>query len=145
MSVMNDHVKQLEQDPNLEVSIIRNTKINKVMKAILKLPTIPKEDTYHFKDRSSKLLATWNAILGTPAETVTTPTAESKPVVNGDSHIADASKAHGATPAEKDEPVETKTDLGNAAGDEGDVAKSDAVPAPATSATEQPTAETAAS
>ncbi|KAK8049160.1 hypothetical protein PG994_010890 [Apiospora phragmitis] len=49
--------------PDLEVSIIRATKINKVLKAILKLEGIPKEADFQFKPRSQSLLDKWNKIL----------------------------------------------------------------------------------
>ncbi len=67
---MSDYVTKLEGFPDLEVSIIRLTKINKVLKAILKLDNIPKEDEFRFKPRSQALLDKWNKLLsadGTPA------------------------------------------------------------------------------
>lgn len=144
MAQMDEHIKSLEQDPELEVSIIRNTKINKVLKAILKIPEIPKEDTYRFKERSAKLLTTWNTILGTPAEATAADTP--KPIVNGDSH-SEAALKNGDTTLEKkeDEEPATKTDSGNDAGDEGDVTMADAKPAELETATapaaEAPAAE----
>ena len=70
MKLMSDYVTKLEGFPDLEVSIIRATKINKVLKEILKLTSIPKEDEYKFKPRSQVLLDGWNKLLsadGTPA------------------------------------------------------------------------------
>jgi hypothetical protein len=71
MKQMSEFVVKLEAYADLEVSIIRATKINKVLKAIMKLNTIPKEDEFHFKDRSQALLEKWNKLLaseqGTPA------------------------------------------------------------------------------
>jgi len=72
MKLMSDYVTKLEGFPDLEVSIIRATKINKVLKEILKLNSIPKEDEYKFKPRSQVLLDKWNKLLllsadGTPA------------------------------------------------------------------------------
>jgi hypothetical protein len=69
MPAMSEYIASLENFPDLEVSIIRSTKINKVLKAILKIESIPKEDEFHFKDRSSKLLAKWNQILDGTSET----------------------------------------------------------------------------
>ena len=71
MKQMSEFVNKLEGYADLEVSIIRATKINKVLKAILKIPTIPKEDEFQFKPRSQSLLDKWNKLLaseqGTPA------------------------------------------------------------------------------
>ena len=63
MKMMSEYITKLETLPDLEASIIRNTKINKVLKAILKLENIPKEDEFQFKPRSTVLLEKWNKIL----------------------------------------------------------------------------------
>jgi hypothetical protein len=84
MKSMSEFVSKLEGYADLEVSIIRTTKINKVLKAILKLTAIPKEEEYDFKGRSQNLLDKWNKLLageqGTPAAASATngATAESK-------------------------------------------------------------------
>jgi hypothetical protein len=67
MKLMSDYITKLEGFPDLEVSIIRATKINKVLKAILKLDSIPKEDEFHFKPRSQALLDKWNKLLAVDA------------------------------------------------------------------------------
>ena len=70
MQQMSEFVNKLEGYADLEVSIIRATKINKVLKAILKLNNIPKEEEFQFKPRSQSLLDKWNKLLaseqGTP-------------------------------------------------------------------------------
>lgn len=70
MNQMSEFINKLEGYADLEVSIIRATKINKVLKAILKVPIIPKEDEFQFKPRSQSLLDKWNKLLasehGTP-------------------------------------------------------------------------------
>lgn len=66
MTLMSDFLAKLEEVPNLEVSIIRATKINKVLKAILKLNEIPREDELRFKPRSQTLLDAWNKSLEAP-------------------------------------------------------------------------------
>jgi len=85
MKQMSDYLQMLESFDGIEVSIIRATKINKVLKAILKLGTIPREEEFNFKSRSKTLLDKWNKLMadGTP-----TPAAASTNGVNG------ASKAH---------------------------------------------------
>ncbi|TQN75262.1 PWWP domain-containing protein2, partial [Colletotrichum shisoi] len=63
MKMMSDYITKLESFPDLEVSIIRSTKINKVLKAILKLDSIPKEEEFNFNRRSQTLLDKWTKIL----------------------------------------------------------------------------------
>lgn len=65
MPQMATYIKKLEAyGSTLDVQTIRVTKINKVLKGIIKLTSIPKDDEYHFKERSTKLLGEWNSILG---------------------------------------------------------------------------------
>lgn len=65
MKLMSDYLTKLEGFPDLETEIIRTTKINKVLKAMLKLDQIPKEEEYDFKPRSQVLLEKWNKLLAT--------------------------------------------------------------------------------
>lgn len=60
---MSDFLLELESFPDLEGSIIRATKIHKVLKAMIKLPSIPLDEEFQFKSRSIDLLAKWNDIL----------------------------------------------------------------------------------
>ena len=60
---MSDFLGELESYPDLEGSIIRATKIHKVLKAMIKLPSIPLDEEFKFKTRSVELLAKWNEIL----------------------------------------------------------------------------------
>jgi hypothetical protein len=64
MATMSNFITKLENYGDLEVSIIRSTKINKVLKALIKLNTIPKDEDFHFKSRSVELLGRWNRALG---------------------------------------------------------------------------------
>ena len=61
---MSNFITKLENYGDLEVSIIRSTKINKVLKALIKLNTIPKDEEFNFKSRSVELLGRWNKALG---------------------------------------------------------------------------------
>lgn len=63
MKMMSEYLSKLEGFPDLETDIIRITKINKVLKAMLKLDNIPKEEEFEFKPRSQALLDTWNRLL----------------------------------------------------------------------------------
>jgi hypothetical protein len=69
MKPMSEFISKLEGYADLEVSIIRATKINKVLKAILKLNTIPKEEEFNFKARSQALLDKWNKLLAVDQDT----------------------------------------------------------------------------
>lgn len=60
---MSEFISKLENYADLEVSIIRSTKINKVLKNIIKLAAIPKDEEFNFKKRSHELLTKWNKIL----------------------------------------------------------------------------------
>ena len=114
MKQMSEFVSKLEGYAELEVSIIRATKINKVLKAILKLNTIPKEEEFQFKPRSQTLLDKWNKLLaseqGTPsAPAITTngATTEAKADADADGEADDGK----ASPAEANgvkEPAEEK-------------------------------------
>ena len=63
ISQIHKYFQTLENYPNLEVSIIQSTKVNKVLKAIIKLQSIPHDSEYNFKSRALKLLDVWNQIL----------------------------------------------------------------------------------
>lgn len=60
---MSEFLGDLEDYKELDGAIIRGTKIHKVLKAMLKLDTIPLDEEFEFKDRCRKLLAKWNTIL----------------------------------------------------------------------------------
>ena len=60
---MSDFLGELETYPDLEGSIIRATKIHKVLKAMIKLHSIPLDEEYQFKKRSHELLDKWTYIL----------------------------------------------------------------------------------
>lgn len=116
---MSEYVTKLEGHADLEVSIIRATKINKVLKAILKLDEIPKESEFHFKNRSQALLEQWNKVLESAAPPVAptpvplnTEEAAPKELTNGSAKvedgnaIVDASREKLATEAQEDVPME---------------------------------------
>lgn len=85
---MSDFLGELELYPELEGSIIRTTKIHKVLKAMIKLGSIPLEEEYHFKTRSSDLLGKWNEILSN--DTSTAPTGDKDTEGQGDDGAHDA-------------------------------------------------------
>jgi hypothetical protein len=119
MDAMADHIKQLESHKDLEASVIKKTKVHKVLKAIIKLDSIPKEDEYQFKKRSSDLLNTWNRALAADVEVTTAkPAAEPATTTNGVKHdeekdVKPADAPDSAKPAEADVPT---TDAGDEKG-----------------------------
>ena len=62
---MSEFLTELESYPDLEGSIIRTTKIHKVLKNMIKLPSIPLDEVFNFKSRSMDLLSKWQKILTT--------------------------------------------------------------------------------
>ncbi len=112
MKQMSEYVLKLEGYADLEVSIIRATKINKVLKAILKLNIIPKEEDFRFKPRSQTLLDKWNKLLaseqGTP---VAAPAATNGAAAEAKTEV-DESKASPAEPTNgsKESPMEEKVE-----------------------------------
>lgn len=77
MAGMADFISQLEGYENLEPSIIRATKVHKVLKAIVKLSSIPKDELYNFKKRSAAMLEIWNKRM--EAETESAPASAVEP------------------------------------------------------------------
>ncbi|KAF2875017.1 hypothetical protein BDV95DRAFT_626569 [Massariosphaeria phaeospora] len=85
MSNMSDYLKQLEEHSDLEAEVIKKTKVHKVLKAIIKLQPIPKEEEYQFKKRSTDLLAKWTGALAADHDTVgeSSVVVTSEPATNG--------------------------------------------------------------
>jgi len=88
MLQMSNYIKKLEAyGEDLEANIIKTTKINKVLKALIKLNTIPKDEEYNFRKRSVELLGKWSKILGAEPPDAAFGSAEkeekSEPTTNG--------------------------------------------------------------
>jgi hypothetical protein len=102
MANMSDYLKQLEAHEDLEAEVIKKTKVHKVLKAIIKLNSIPKEEEYAFKQRSNDLLTKWGgALAADPEPTATTP---AEPATNGVKHDEDEK----SEPAKEDSPAGKK-------------------------------------
>lgn len=119
MAQMHDNLGQLEQHPDLETSIIKATKINKVLKGVQKLTDIPREDEFHFKPRCSALLNTWNAAMSAddaapaPVEPATTNGVTHEEKAKPESVVPSVEKAATPTAGAKSTPKaesEVKTD-----------------------------------
>lgn len=63
METLAKYISSLEGLPDLEPRVIRLVKIDKVLKAILKLEDIPKEDEFHFRGRCERLLEKYHETL----------------------------------------------------------------------------------
>lgn len=59
MTNMSNYFSRLEAYQNLEVAIIRATKINKVLKMIVKLSSIPRDEEFQFRKRAVDMLSQW--------------------------------------------------------------------------------------
>lgn len=131
MQNMSNYLRDLEAHDDLEAEVIKKTKIHKVLKAIIKLNSIPKEEEYSFKQRSNDLLTKWGGALAadneTPAESATNgvktndeeksePSKEESPAEKKDEPAAEVKKEDAAA-----EPTSTK-----AADADGDVTMGDA-------------------
>jgi hypothetical protein len=102
MELMSNYITKLEGFPDLEVSIIRATKINKVLKAILKLDNIPRESEFKFKERSQVLLDKWNKLLAVDGGSAAPAAAEE----------ANGKKANGVEKKKEEEEGEGKEEKG---------------------------------
>ena len=114
---MSDFLHELEAFPDLESGIIRTTKIHKVLKAMIKLPSIPLDEEFHFKDRSVTLLGKWNEILSADTaggagdkEDDARPEASAPPTTNGEAKSTEeqAAKAKAGEAAAPEEESEAK-------------------------------------
>lgn len=114
MQTMADFFNSLEKHKDVDSKTLKETKIHKVLKAIVKLTSIPRDEDFNFKKRSMDLLTLWQPLLtGDDGKTPSKDTNGSKQAdkkSEDDEDKADISMA---------EPVE-QTDPGNDAKDEAD-------------------------
>ena len=110
MAGMAEFFSQLEGYENLEPSIIRVTKIHKVLKAIVKLSSIPKDEEFQFKKRSSAMLEIWNKRM--EAEGDAAPKSAGLPEEKEKAPEANGVKEESAAPAKSETP---KVDVEEAA------------------------------
>lgn len=103
MPQMSTYIKKLEGYADLEVAIIRTTKINKVLKALIKLNTIPRDEEFQFRKRSLDLLSQWNKILGSEP-------AENESGGAGDKESKSTPTTNGVHDKESEEPADEKKD-----------------------------------
>lgn len=103
MTTMSGYFTKLEKlADDLEVSIIRATKINKVLKMIVKLNSIPRDEEFQFRRRAINILSMWKNVLD--ADT-SVPVAE--PKANG-AQKEDSVETPAKTETEGEKEEETK-------------------------------------
>lgn len=73
MPEMDRFLAQLEKYHDLEPSIMRITKIHKVLKALKKVDNIPMDEEFGFKKRSDDLLQIWNERMESECEDASKP------------------------------------------------------------------------
>lgn len=84
MNAMSGYFNKLESYTDLEVSIIRHTKIHKVLRMIVKLNTIPRDEEFNFRQRAIGILSKWRNVLDSdPAGAAEEKEKDSKPTANG--------------------------------------------------------------
>jgi hypothetical protein len=123
MANMSEYLQTLEEFKNLEAETIRKTKVHKVLKAIMKLDSIPKEDVYNFKKRSADLLHSWSGALAADDTQGDAAASTAVPATNGVKNGIEKTDAAGAA-AGTDAASPEKA--GKANDGEGDVPMNDA-------------------
>ncbi|KAF5098191.1 hypothetical protein D0Z00_002139 [Geotrichum galactomycetum] len=80
LSDLSNHLGRLEALPELELSVMRETKIKKLLSAILRTKDIPEESKYKFKSRITTVLAGWNKLSAEQADSSASATESLTPV-----------------------------------------------------------------
>ncbi|RMD39380.1 hypothetical protein DV735_g5752, partial [Chaetothyriales sp. CBS 134920] len=122
MPQMSAFIKKLEHYEDLEAPIIRATKINKVLKALLKLNTIPRDEEFDFRKRSVELLGKWKILGAEPHEADGDKESKDTPTTNGVNGEAAAEDGQGK-PAPDDEAAQAESSEPPATTDEGAAAE----------------------
>ncbi|CUS10212.1 unnamed protein product [Tuber aestivum] len=87
MPAMDKYFGVLEGHTDIDGDSIRTTKINKVLKAIVKLDFIPKDNEYRFRKRALTLLEKWDRILADKVPDTSSPAVERENGVKGDDDV----------------------------------------------------------
>jgi hypothetical protein len=77
---LSNHLGRLEGLPELELSVMRETKIKKLLSAILRTKDIPEESKYKFKSRITAVLAGWNKLSAEQTDSSASATESLTPV-----------------------------------------------------------------
>lgn len=103
MASMATYFDKLEKHADLEVSIIRSTKINKVLKMIVKLNSIPRDEDFNFRHRAMNILSSWKNILDADTPAGATDK-DDKPTANGSNKEDDGADTPKLETEEEKEP-----------------------------------------
>ncbi|OQD88832.1 hypothetical protein PENANT_c003G05348 [Penicillium antarcticum] len=103
MASMATYFDKLEKHAELEVSIIRSTKINKVLKMIVKLNSIPRDEEFNFRHRAMNILSSWKNILDADTPAGATDK-DDKPTANGSNKEDDGADTPKLETEEEKEP-----------------------------------------
>ncbi|BCS21324.1 PWWP domain protein [Aspergillus puulaauensis] len=143
MAQMSTYFNKLEKlGGDLEVSIIRETKIHKVLRMILKLPNIPRDEEFNFRKRALDVLSKWKNIMdgdrGTPSQE---KEKDEKPKANG----VRKEKEGTETPSKTEKEEDTKLDSPeqDTPMPDADEKKTEETPAPAKSDADKAASEPA--
>jgi hypothetical protein len=138
MSQMAGLFSKLEKIEDLEVSIIRETKIHKVLRMIVKLATIPRDEEFQFRKRAVDILSKWKNVLESDRATPSQDKEkDEKPKANGvhkESSAEAPAKGESKTDKEDDSKLETPDQdepMPDADADAAEKEKTDETPAPA--------------
>ncbi|KAL4913811.1 hypothetical protein BDW62DRAFT_156926 [Aspergillus aurantiobrunneus] len=147
MNQMSTYFTKLEKLNDLEVSVIRETKIHKVLRMIIKLPNIPRDEEFNFRKRALDILSRWKNVLdsdrATPGQE---KEKDEKPKANG---VHKKKEGGAETSAKTEQEDDTKLDSPDQDTPMPDAQKekTEETPVPATSEAEkvapEATAETA--
>ncbi|EUC47668.1 hypothetical protein COCMIDRAFT_3460 [Bipolaris oryzae ATCC 44560] len=118
MTSMSEYMKQLEAHADLEAEVIKKTKVHKVLRAIIKLESIPMEEEFAFKKRSTELLTKWNSVLASETEAAGANGVKNEEREKSESAEKTAEKSNEDTAAKKDDAApETASKTTDAEGD----------------------------
>ncbi|CAG8113567.1 unnamed protein product [Penicillium salamii] len=109
MASMATYFDKLEKHADLEVSIIRSTKINKVLKMIVKLNTIPRDEEFNIRSRAMNILSSWKNVLD--ADTPGPADKSDKPPANGSKEDEGAETPKLETEEEKEAESKSAKDI----------------------------------
>ena len=102
MTSMANCLSKLENYDEIEISIIRHTKINKVLKMIVKLNFVPRDEELQFRQRAMNILSKWKSLEPETATPTDDKEKEAEAKANG------VSKEDGAETPSKTQPEAEK-------------------------------------
>jgi len=99
MNKISSYLQTLEGIRSPLEAIIRATKIDKVLRAIKRLPEIPRESEFHLKKRATSLLEEWNPTLDPQERPAATNTAQNQSEIVSQPLIIDLTDSSESEPS----------------------------------------------